>query len=181
MSSKQEVLPIPNKVYRMTWTIVWTICCRWLPRSLGNSWKCFILRCFGAKIQKGAMVYSSAKIYCPYNLTMKKGARMDMGVNCYNVAMVTMEENSTVSQGASLFPGSHDISNPLSPMVGSPILLCRGSWVAAQAFVGVGVKIGEGAVVGARAAVFKDVEPWTVVGGNPAKIIKKRVLCDTQR
>ena len=39
-----------------------------------------------------------------------------------------------------------------------------------------GVTIGEGAVVGARAAVFKDVEPWTVVGGNPAKFIKKREL-----
>lgn len=38
-----------------------------------------------------------------------------------------------------------------------------------------GVTIGEGAVVGARAVVFKDVEPWTVVGGNPAKKIKDRV------
>lgn len=39
-----------------------------------------------------------------------------------------------------------------------------------------GVTIGEGAIVGARAAVFKDVPPWTVVGGNPAKFIKKRVI-----
>ena len=40
------------------------------------------------------------------------------------------------------------------------------------------VVIGDGAVVGARAAVFKDVEPWTVVGGNPAKFIKKRIIKD---
>lgn len=91
---------------------------------------------------------------------------MDMGVNCYNVDLVILEENSIVSQGASLFPGSHDISDKSNPMVGSPIVLCRDSWVAAQAFVGVGVTIGEGAIVGARAAVFKDVEPWTVIGGN---------------
>jgi putative colanic acid biosynthesis acetyltransferase WcaF len=39
-----------------------------------------------------------------------------------------------------------------------------------------GVTIGEGAVVGARGCVFKDVEPWTVVGGNPAKFIKKRII-----
>ena len=50
------------------------------------------------------------------------------------------------------------------------------SWVAAWAFVGMGVTIGEGAVVGACAVVFKNVEPWTVVGGNPAKFIKKRVI-----
>ena len=49
-------------------------------------------------------------------------------------------------------------------------------WVAAEAFIGMGVIIGEGAVVGARACVFKNVEPWTVVGGNPAKFIKKRII-----
>ena len=50
------------------------------------------------------------------------------------------------------------------------------AWVAAEAFIGPGVTVGEGAVVGARAAVFKDVEAWTVVGGNPARFIKKRVI-----
>jgi len=50
------------------------------------------------------------------------------------------------------------------------------SWVAADAFVGMGVTIGEGAVVGARACVFKDVEAWSVVGGNPAKFIKRREI-----
>ena len=48
--------------------------------------------------------------------------------------------------------------------------------MAADAFVGMGVTVGQGAVVGARAAVFKDVEPWTVVGGNPAKFIKERIV-----
>ena len=59
-----------------------------------------------------------------------------------------------------------------------PIVIEAQAWVAADAFVGMGVTIGEGAVVGARAAVFKDVEPWTVVGGNPAKFIKNRVIKD---
>ena len=57
-----------------------------------------------------------------------------------------------------------------------PITISKFAWVAAEAFVGPGVTIGEGAVVGARAAVFKDVDPWTVVGGNPAKFIKKREI-----
>jgi putative colanic acid biosynthesis acetyltransferase WcaF len=57
-----------------------------------------------------------------------------------------------------------------------PIVVADKAWVAADAFIGMGVTIGEGAVVGARAAVFKDVEPWTVVGGNPAQFIKKRVI-----
>ena len=61
-------------------------------------------------------------------------------------------------------------------LVTAPITVGAQAWVAADAFVGMGVTIGEGAVVGARAVVTRNVEPWTVVGGNPAKFIKKREL-----
>ena len=63
-------------------------------------------------------------------------------------------------------------------MITAPILIEDQAWIAADAFVGMGVTIGQGAVVGARAAVFKNVEPWMIVGGNPAKPIKKRVIND---
>ena len=49
-------------------------------------------------------------------------------------------------------------------------------WIASGAMILPGVTIGEGAVVTAGSVVVKDVEPWTVVGGNPAKMIKKREL-----
>lgn len=164
----------PGKVYRMVWTLTWGVTCRWLPRSLGNGWKRMILNVFGAKIAPGAMVYSGAKIYCPRNLTMLDGSKMDMGVNCYNVAPVTLREGAVVSQGAALFTPSHDYNDATNPLVGAPIVLERNAWVAAQAYVGMGVTIGEGAIVGARSSVFKDVEPWTIVGGNPAKVIGRR-------
>jgi putative colanic acid biosynthesis acetyltransferase WcaF len=48
------------------------------------------------------------------------------------------------------------------------------SWVAAGAFVGPGVTLGEGAVLGARGVAFGDLEPWTVYIGNPAREIRKR-------
>ena len=81
-----------------------------------------------------------------------------------------------MSQGAYLCGASHDINSLNKPLITAPIKIERFSWICADAFVGMGVTIGEGAVVGARAAVFKDVEPWTVVGGNPAKFIKMRVI-----
>ena len=58
----------------------------------------------------------------------------------------------------------------------APIQIDDQVWIAARAFIGPGVKIGEGAVVGACAVVTSDVSPWTVVAGNPAKFIKKREL-----
>lgn len=84
--------------------------------------------------------------------------------------------NTTVSQGAFLCTASHDITNSLNLLITAPIVIEDQAWVAADAFVGMGVTIGQGAVVGARAAVFKNVEPWTVVGGNPAKFIKRRIV-----
>ena len=61
-------------------------------------------------------------------------------------------------------------------LITAPIILKTKSWIGARSFIGMGVEIGEGAVVGATASVYKSVEPWTVVGGNPAKVIKKRKL-----
>lgn len=61
-------------------------------------------------------------------------------------------------------------------MISAPIQIEDQAWVAADSFIGMGVTIGQGAVVGARACVFTDVDSWTIVGGNPAKILKKRII-----
>ena len=97
-------------------------------------------------------------------------------VDCYNVAPIILGDNVTVSQGAFLCTASHDVTDPLHPLITAPIVIVVAAWVAADAFVSMGVTIGKGAVVGARACVFKDVERWAIVGGNPAKFIKKREL-----
>lgn len=176
LSRYHNALSRKNQVVRMLWTIVWGVFARPLPRSVGSGWKRFLLRLFGARIDATAIVYSSAKVYYPANLMMGSYACLASGVDCYNVAPITIGANSTVSQGAYLCTASHDITDPLNPLVTKPIVIEDQAWVAAGAFVGMGVTIGQGAVVGARAAVFKDVEPWTVVGGNPAKFIKRREI-----
>jgi putative colanic acid biosynthesis acetyltransferase WcaF len=55
------------------------------------------------------------------------------------------------------------------------------AWVAADAFIGPGVTVGDGAVVGARSVVLKDVPCWAVVAGNPGKIIKYRSIQSASR
>ncbi|MDG1302464.1 MAG: hypothetical protein P8R37_12850 [Opitutae bacterium] len=104
------------------------------------------------------------------------GERSVLGdyVDCYSVDRVLIEADVTVSQYAYLCCASHDIESPNRDLAHQPIYLKRGSWVFAGAFVGMGVTVGEGAVVAARSVVVKDVASFTVVGGNPAKLIKER-------
>ena len=176
LSKYHNSLSRKNQIIRMLWTIVWGIFARPLPRSIGSGWKRFLLRLFGAKIDSTAVVYSSARVYYPTNLIMERYACLASDVDCYNVNIIRIGANTTVSQGAYLCTASHDITNPLNPLITAPIIIEDQAWIAADAFVGMGVTIGQGAVVGARAAVFKNVEPWTIVGGNPAKFIKKRII-----
>ena len=176
LSKYHNVLSRKHQLIRMIWTIVWAVLARPLPRSVGSGWKRFLLRLFGAKIHPTAVVYSSAKVYYPANLILEAYSCLASDVDCYNVAPIRIGSNSTVSQGTYLCTASHDITNPLNPLITASIVVEDQAWIAAGAFVGMGVTIGQGAVVGARAAVFKNVEPWTVVGGNPAKFIKKRII-----
>ena len=176
LSKYRNVLTRKHQMIRMLWSVVWTIFARPLPRSIGSGWKRFLLRLFGAKLASTAIVYSSAKIYYPANLIMDEYSCLASGVDCYNVALVKIGANTTVSQGAYLCTASHDISDSLNPLVTAHIIVKDQAWIATDAFVGMGVTVGQGAVIGARACVFKDVEPWTVVGGNPAKFIKRREI-----
>ena len=176
LSRYKNALTRKHQMIRMLWSVVWAIFVRPLPRSIGSGWKRFLLRLFGAKLASTAIVYSSAKIYYPANLIMDEYSCLASGVDCYNVALVKIGANTTVSQGAYLCTASHDISDSLNPLITAPIIIEDQAWVAADAFVSLGVTVGQGAVIGARACVFKDVEPWTVVGGNPAKFIKRREI-----
>lgn len=176
LSKYENSMTRKNQITRFIWTIVWGIFAKPLPRSIGSGWKRLLLRLFGAKIHSTAVVYSSVKVYMPCNLIMEEYACLASDVDCYNVNLVKIGKNSTVSQKAYLCTASHDITNSLIPLITSPIIVEDQAWIAADAFIGMGVTIGQGAVVGARATVFKDVEPWTVVGGNPAKFLKKREI-----
>lgn len=165
-----------TKIRRAVWNIVCALLFRPFETPLFGAWRRFLLRLFGAQIAPGATIYASAKIWAPWNLHMDSGSCLGPRVICYNHDKVTLEHNAIVSQDAYLCTASHDITDPRHSIIYAPITIHDKAWVAANAFVGVGVIIGEGAVVGARACVIKDVEPWTVVGGNPAKVIKQRVM-----
>lgn len=176
LSQYRNSLSRGNQVRRLLWGLCWLLLARWLPRSLGSSWKRLLLRIFGAMMANSAVVYSSTRIYAPWNLSMGEHSCLADEVDCYNVAPVSVGANSTVSQKTYLCTASHDIGQPNLPLITAPIVIEDQVWIGADAFVGMGVTVRQGAVVGARASVYKDVPAWKVMGGNPAKVLKDRVL-----
>jgi putative colanic acid biosynthesis acetyltransferase WcaF len=164
-----------NRMARVLWTIAWILLYRpSLTAFFG--WRCFLLRSFGARIGAKAHPYPRCRIWAPWNLTMGAHSCLADDVDCYSVDVVVLGDFATVSQQAMLCTATHDYNDPDFRLITKPIVIGARAWVGARAFVGPGVVVGEGAVVGATATVFANVDAWTVVGGNPARQLKARVI-----
>ncbi len=135
-----------------------------------------MLRCFGAKVGRSVHVYPTATIYFPWNLEAGDEAAIGERALIYNLGRVTLGARVTVSHGAHICAGTHDHTKPDFPLLRPPIIIGPEAWICADAFVGPGVTIGEGAIVGARAVAVRDVRPWSIVIGNPAREIKRREI-----
>ena len=164
-----------NRLTRLAWTIAWRLLAAWTPRQL-NGWRCLIARLFGATVAPGATIYGSARIWLPAHLSIARGASIGPGVAVYNMAPIAIGEGTIISQGAHLCAGTHDHRDPAFQLYARPISIGARVWIAAEAFIGPGVAVGEGAVLGARACTFKDLDAWTVYVGNPAQAISERVI-----
>lgn len=170
---------IQNKIARSIWNIVYLLLFRPFGTKLFNPWRLFLLKLFGADVKWNSGVYSSTQIWAPWNLKIGHNAWLGPHVICYNQALITLGDEVTVSQYTYLCTAGHridEINENQSGLIIAPITLHNKVWVGTRSYVNMGVIIGEGAIVGATASVYKDVEAWTVVGGNPAKFIKKRIL-----
>jgi putative colanic acid biosynthesis acetyltransferase WcaF len=162
---------------RLLWAIIWPLF-RFSPR-IFFGWRNMLLRLFGARIGKNVHIYNTAHIYFPWNLEVGDWSAIGEHALIYNLGPIRVGSMVTISQRAHLCAGTHDYTDPSMPLQKLPITLGDQVWICADAFVGPGITIAEGALVGARAVAVKDVDSWQIVAGNPARPIKKRVLYES--
>jgi putative colanic acid biosynthesis acetyltransferase WcaF len=158
---------------RWLWLFVQSTVFRWSPRPL-HGFRAALLRLFGADIAGPVVIFPTARIAFPKNLTLAPRSMVGPHVNLYNLAPIRLEYGANLSQHCHLCAGTHDYLRWSMPLVTAPITIGRNAWLGADVFVGPGVTIGELAVVGARSVVVKDLPARMVCVGSPCQPIKPR-------
>jgi putative colanic acid biosynthesis acetyltransferase WcaF len=167
--------PLDVKVRRAAWIYLVRPVFLLLPRPF-NRLRVQLLRLMGAQIGPQCLIEPGVDVLMPWNLIFAPNVAVGRGVNFYNYAPVRVGQQTLISQNAHLCAGSHDYTHPNMPLIHAPITIGTECWIAAEAFVGPGVTIGNGCVIGARAVVTKDMPEWMVCAGNPCKPLKAREI-----
>lgn len=157
-----------SKVGRALWMVTWAILCRPTPPGM-HRWRCWVLRRFGARLGKNNFIYPSARIWAPWLLETGDVVTLARKTFIYNVGGVFIGHHAIVSEDAFVCGATHDYQSVDFDLQSRPVRLDPYVWVCARAILLPGVVCGEGAVLGAGAVASRDLEPWTVYAGNPAR------------
>lgn len=163
-------------IRRVFWILMQSLF-RFSPRTCFG-WQRFLFRCFGARIVRDVHIYNSATVYYPWALEVDDESAIREYAYIHNLRRVTIGARATISHQAHLCAGTHDHAKSDFPLLRPPIFIGDQSWVCGDAFVGPGVTVGEGAIVGAAAVVTRDIAPWMIAVGKPARAIKRRAAIE---
>ncbi len=164
-----------QKIARVGWMLVRGSLFRW---SFHNwyAWRRFLLRSFGARVGNDARLRPTVMIEIPWNLELGDHCRVGDHAILYSLGTIRIGRLAVISQYAHLCAGTHDYTLRSFPLRLMPITIGEEAWIAADAFIGPGIRVGDRAVVGARAVVVKDVAASQVVAGNPARFVSMREI-----
>lgn len=162
-----------SRLGRLLWGTVWLLLFRPSPRPL-HAWRAFLLRLFGAKLGPNARIYANVKIWAPWNLIGEDLVAIADEAIIYNPAPLFLGSHCVISQQAYLCGATHDYKDPAFPMIWKPIHIGAYAWICARSTVQMGVTVGDGAVLGLSAVATRDLDPWTVYAGIPARAVGSR-------
>jgi len=135
----------------------------------------FIRKCYykmiGLRIGKSSVMNMSQYFFNINKLKIGKHTHINRGCFFDARAGINIGNNVSISHLVSMLTGSHDVQSSKFKGIFKPININDYVWIGVNATILQGVTIGEGAVVAAGAVVIKDVEPYSIVGGVPAKKI----------
>lgn len=115
------------------------------------------------------------EIRCPWNVSIGNLSNVNRKVLLDGRGgEIIIGENVDIAQESNIWTLQHDYNDSMYKAIGAPVTIEDYAWIASRVTVLPGVTIGKGAVVASGAVVTKDVEPYSIVGGVPAKKIGER-------
>jgi len=135
-----------------------------------------LLRAFGAKIGKAAVIKPGVRVKYPWRLTVGDNCWIGEDVWIDNLADVTIGDNVCISQGAYLCTGNHDWSDPSFGLITKPIRIATGAWIAARACLGPGASMSEYSVIGFGSVLLGRIPSFEIHTGNPAVFQRNRSI-----
>ncbi|MDE3187661.1 MAG: putative colanic acid biosynthesis acetyltransferase [Acidobacteriota bacterium] len=141
-------------------------------------WRRWLLRMFGASIGNGAVIRPSVRVTYPWKLKVGDHCMIGDSVELYTLGAIEIGDCAVISQRSYICTGSHDYTRSTFDICAGKIVIESEAWLAADVFVAPGVRIGHGAVIGARSSVFHDVPPGTRSVGTPARVVGTRTMQD---
>lgn len=150
------------------------------PRGMGASYiKSLILRMAGAKVGKRVTIYSGVWVFPGRNLILGDDVDLALDVLITTNGGVEIGDRSMIGYRTQILSQNHIIPENRERIFGAghkreKVVIGNDVWIGANAIVLPGVEIGEGAIVAAGSVVTKDVPPYAIVAGVPAKLIKER-------
>jgi acetyltransferase-like isoleucine patch superfamily enzyme len=134
----------------------------------------FVLKRFGVVVSGRVAMYAGFEIRNPRGLVFLGDASIGPRVLLDARSGLVIGKNVTISTHAMIWTLHHDYNDPDFKVVGGSVRIGDYAWIGSGAIILPGVEIGEAAVVAAGAVVTKNVDPYSVVGGVPAKKIGER-------
>jgi len=153
-------------------------CVRSIPPPVGDLFRYAVLKIFCKKIES-LWIRCGTCFFFPENISIGKRVAINDNVFLNGYGGIEIGDNSGIAYGTALISEDHETGDPNIPMreqgkIVGKITIENNVWVASNCVILRGITIGEGSVVAAGSVVAKSVPPYTIVGGNPARVLRKR-------
>jgi len=136
----------------------------------------FFYRLAGIKIGRGSTLHCGIRFYQPNNIVIGEDTIVGEATVLDGRAKLVIGNHVAIASEVMIYNSEHDINDENFAAIEAPVIIEDYVFIGPRAIILPGVKIGKGAIVAAGAVVTKDVPPFAIVGGVPAKIIGERRL-----
>lgn len=160
---------------RLLWSVTQGTLFRFSPKNF-HGFRVALLRIFGAKVGKSVRIRPNARVEIPWLVEIGDNCGIGDFAELYSLDRIVIGKYVTISQYAYICTGTHETETLAMRLVTKPVIIEDHAWIAAHAFVGLGVTVGKYSILGAKSSLFKDLPPLSIAAGSPARVIKRRVI-----